>query len=72
MAQRRWPPREPDAVKLDQVECPHENAVVSIPSPDQLKTGDPLVTAGDGLAVDDAGSGAQPPQPLDNQGETGR
>jgi hypothetical protein len=25
-------------VELDQVECPHENAVVSIPSPDQLKT----------------------------------
>jgi hypothetical protein len=29
--------------------------------PDQLKTRDPIIAAGDGLDVDDAGSGAQPP-----------
>src|SRR4030088_2367523 len=47
-------------VELDQVEGPHEHAVVAVPPPDQFKTGDPVITAGDGLAVDDGGPGAQP------------
>ena len=33
--------------ELDQVEGPHEHAFVSIPSPDQLKISDPIITAGD-------------------------
>jgi hypothetical protein len=45
-------------VKLDQVEGPHEHVLVSVPSSDQFKTGDPVVTAGDGLAIDDARAGA--------------
>jgi hypothetical protein len=46
-------------VELDQVECPHENAVVSIPSPDQLKTGDSVIATGNGFTIDDAGPRAQ-------------
>jgi hypothetical protein len=61
-----------DAAKLDQVECPHENAVVSIPSPDQLKTGDSVIATGNGFAIDDAGFGAQPRKSLDDQGEARR
>jgi hypothetical protein len=56
-------------VDLDQVEGPHEHAFVAVPPPDQLKTGDPVVTTGDCLAVNDAGTGAQPPERLDNRGE---
>src|ERR1700730_16223858 len=56
-------------VELDQVECPHENAVVSIPSPDQLKTGDSVIATGNGFTIDDAGPGAQPRQSFDDQGE---
>ena len=59
-------------VELDQVECPHENAVVSIPSPDQFKTSDPVIAAGDGFAIDNTGPGAQPRKGLGNQGETRR
>ena len=72
LALPEWIASQVDAVKLDQVECPHENAVVSLPSPDQLKTGDPVMTAGDGLAVDNAGLGAQPRKSVDNQGEPWR
>jgi len=61
-----------DPVKLDQVKGPQEHAVVSIPSPDQLKISDPIITAGDGFAIDDAGSGAQPRKSLDDQGEARR
>jgi len=60
-------------VELDQVEVgPHEHAVVAVPSPDQLKISDPIITAGDGFAIDDAGSGAQPRKSLDDQGEARR
>jgi hypothetical protein len=50
-----------DAVNLDQVKGPQEHAVVSIPPPDQFKTSDPVIAAGDGFAVDNAGAGVRAP-----------
>jgi hypothetical protein len=55
------------AVKLDQIKRPREHAFVTVPSPDQFKTGDPVATARDRLPVNDAGPGAQPCEGLDNE-----
>jgi hypothetical protein len=38
-------------VELDQIEGPHEHALVAVPSPDQFKTSDPVITARDGQEV---------------------
>jgi hypothetical protein len=59
-------------VELDQIEGPHEHALVAVRSPHQFKTSDPVITARDGLTIDDAGSGAQPRQSFDDQGEARR
>jgi len=42
------------AVKLDQVESKEEHAPIVSPIPDALERRDPIVAAGDRLAVDDA------------------
>jgi hypothetical protein len=55
-----------DPVELDQIEGPHEHALVAVPSPNQFKTSDPVVSAGDSLAVDNAGPGAQPRKSRDS------
>ena len=72
LARGEWIAPHVGPVELDDIEGPHEHAFVSIPSPDKLKTSDPVIAARDGLTIDDAGSGAQPRQSFDDQGEARR
>ena len=46
-----------------------EHALVMPPIPDQVEEGDAIRTAGDRLAVDDAGPGLEPMQRIDDPGE---
>ena len=60
------------AVKLDQVERIEEHAPIVPSIADVVEARDPVLAARRRLAVDDAGSGAQPGQSLDDQGEPQR
>ena len=57
------------AVQLDEVEGVEEYAVVSAVVTDEIERGNPVVIAGDGFAVDDAGARAEPSQRLNDQRE---
>jgi hypothetical protein len=57
------------AVELDQVEDVEEHAGVVATVTDSVEGRDAVITAGDRLAIDDAGTRAQTGQRLDNQRE---
>jgi hypothetical protein len=57
------------AVELDQVEGIQEHSVIMLVVPDPIEGCDPVVTACDCLAVDDAGPRAQPRERFHDQRE---
>jgi hypothetical protein len=60
-----------DAVKLDQVEGPHEHAGIVAPVSDPFEQRDAVLTARHRLAIDDARAGAQAREGLDDEREAG-